>query len=275
MYIETLFPQVIASINSLVDQIMLEAKELKIDDEIDLISNLPSPLIGSNAFLDKMTNLWRYEFGVPYEFQGSLLWGTHMWVPVTNLIKALLVVHNRLSDPEKEIYFKRLNIPGKHLEALVEMIPGDKIAIDVPIEFEVQGYGSGNKTIDWLIKPDETRNVLIDVKRRMTDFIHHMRDTDEPDNVEHDHELLFRSIEDKFITVDSNEQLQGVWIVTDIKQNKDKLISAFHNLDASKVHFAILGDWRDDALILSHNENDSKYLSELFQIGESTRYIVE
>lgn len=252
---------------------MNEVEKQEIDSGTDLISSIPSPLIKSEAFLDKMTNLWRYEFGIPYEIDGSLFWGTQMWVPVLNLLNALQIVKNRLNDEQRAIYLARLNVPQKHLDTLVEMIPVKKVKPEVPVEFEVIGYGSGNKSIDWLIKPNEERSVLIDVKRRMTDFIHHMRNTNEPDNDEHDHALLFRSVESKFMSKDPNEQLQGVWIVTDIKQNREKLMTAFNELDATKVHFAILGDWRDDALIVSRQNNCIEYLRRLFQISDSSRYI--
>lgn len=276
MYIESIFPLVIASKSSLLEQ-------LKNNDFIkrerlsgnDLLSIVPSPLIDSGAFLDKITNLWRYEFGIPYELDGSLLWGTDMWVPVQSLSYALNVVNNRLNDEQKTLYLERLNVPGKHLDALYEMIPGYKVRPQIPIEFEVVGYGSGNKTIDWLIKPNEGKNILIDVKRRMVDLIHNMNNPDDHPKVKHDHSLLFRSIEKKFKSVDSKVQLQGVWIVTSIKQNIQELASAFEALDATKVHFAVLGDWKGDVLILARKEYDKSYICNIFGVDESIRYIVE
>jgi hypothetical protein len=49
----------------------------------------PAPLSDAGAFLDKMTGPWRYEFGVPFETNGSRVWGTHRWVPVKHLYLGL------------------------------------------------------------------------------------------------------------------------------------------------------------------------------------------
>ena len=38
-------------------------------------------------------------------------------------------------------------------------------------------------------------------------------------------------------------ELQGVWVVTDLRQEADELASAFNDLDPAKVHFAIVGNW--------------------------------
>lgn len=275
MIIESIFPQVVGTKSSLVEQLMNDEfikHEMSVGN--DILSFIPSPLIESEAFLDKMTNLWRYEFGVPYQLDGSLLWGTDMWVPIQNFIPALKAMNLRLNEEQRALYLERLNVPEKHLDVLVEMIPGYKINAGVSAKFEVVGYGNGNKTIDWLIEPLEGKSVLIDVKRRMADLIHNMDNPDVLPKEEHDHSLLFRSIEKKFNSTNSEEQLQGAWIVTNIKQNYDKLVSAFDDLDPTKVHFAVLGDWRDDVLVLSRSESDKGYISNIFGVSSSTRYIM-
>ncbi len=276
MHIESVFPKVVAEKSTLLEQLLNdEFIKQETKNGNDLLSIIPNPLIGSGAFLDKMTNFWRYEFGVPYELDGSLLWGTDMWVPVKNLSFALNVVINRLNEEQRMIYMGRLNVPEKHLDVLVEMIPGYKVKPEVPIEFEVVGHGCGNKSIDWLIKPEDGRPILIDVKRRVTDFIHNMNSPDETPKEEHDHSLLFRSLENKFKKMDSEEKLQGVWIVKNIKQNSENLESAFEDIEASKIHFAIFGDWQDDVLILCRKESDKSYIGSVFSVTESSRYIVE
>ncbi len=58
----------------------------------------------------------------------------------------------------------------------------------------------------------------------------------------HNVSLLFQSIEQKYTSTNPALQLQGAWIVTDLKQEESELNAAFDALDRSKVHFAILGD---------------------------------
>jgi hypothetical protein len=113
------------------------------------------------------------------------------------------------------------------------------------------------------------------VKRRTTDFIKQAElmggegAAPEPD---HDPALLFRSVEQKFALADPAERLQGVWIVTDIKQDEEHLHSAFSALDASRVHFAILGDWKPDVYVLVRRDEDRQYLLDLFHAEPSTRF---
>lgn len=277
MFIEQIFPAVVAQKSTLRERLLVEAKArgmLNVDME-EIISIVPSALIDADAFLDKLTNLWRYEFGVPYDIGKDFVWGAHMWVPVHCLFDALSCARSRLPKGKCIDYLKRLAESSKHQTTLVEMIPGHKVDPAVPVQFEVSGRGVGNKTIDWVIGPHNGRTVLLDVKRRTTDFIKQTERiggesvAPEPN---HDPTLLFRSIEEKFESADPNINLQGVWVVTDIKQNENRLSAAFVALSASKVHFAVLGDWKSDAYILATRAEDEQYLRELFHVQESTRF---
>jgi len=277
MFIEQIFPAVIAQKSTLREQLIEESKGRGIKSLFmdDIISLVPKALIDSPAFLDKLTNLWRYEFGVPYDIGKDFIWGTHMWVPVYCLFNALLCANTRLTKDQCVDYMNRLAIPDKHQSALVEMIPGHKVDPTVPVQFEVPGMGIGNKTVDWVIGPFDGRTVLIDVKRRSIDFIKQAErigaelEVPEPD---HDPSLIFRSVEEKFDTSDPNYFLQGAWIVTDIKQDEMLLSTAFEALNASKVHFIIIGDWKSDAHVLSRRNEDEQYLHDLFHIQESERF---
>lgn len=277
MFIEQIFKGVVAEKGTLRERLLVEANARGVSREQmeRIISIVPCALIGADAFLDKMTNLWRYEFGLPYELGKELVWGTHMWVPVTNLFEALLCADSRLPDKTRIDYMKRLSNPGKHQDALVEMIPVQKIDPGVAAQFEVLGHGVGNNTIDWVIGPHYGRTVLLDVKRRTTDFIQHTEkigsETIAPEPT-HDPALLFKSIEEKFKPADPTQFLQGVWIVTDIKQNEKKISATFATLDPKKVHFAILGDWKADAHVLTARAEDEQYLRELFTLQQSSRF---
>jgi len=277
MFIEHIFPAVVAQKSTLRERILAEAKTRGVPtvDMEEVISIIPTELIDAGAFLHKSTNFWRYEFGIPYAIGKDFVWGTHMWVPVHCLFNALSCARSRLPKDTCIDYIKRLAVPSKHQATLVEMIPGHKVDPAVPVQFEVLGLGVGNKTVDWVIGPHNGRTVLIDVKRRTSDFIKQTEKigggslAPEPD---HDPNLLFRSVEEKFETADPNQNLQGVWVVTDIKQNERRLSAVFVALSASKVHFAIIGDWKSDAYVLAKRPEDEQYLRELFHVQESTRF---
>lgn len=277
MFIEQIFPAVVAEKSALRERLFAEAKTRGLSNENmeEIISIVPNALVDAGAFLDKMTNLWRYEFGVPYDIGKDFVWGTHMWVPVHCLFNALSCAHSRLPKNTCVDYLKRLADPGKHQATLVEMIPGYKVDSAVAVQFEVSGQGVGNKTIDWVIGPHSGRTVLLDVKRRTTDFIKQTERIDvesvapEPD---HDPVLLFRSVEKKFESADPNLQLQGVWVITDIKQNEKRLSDVFAELNSSKVHFAILGDWKPDAYVIVKRADDEQYLRDLFHVEKSARF---
>jgi len=277
MYIEQIFAAVVGEKDTLRNRFLAAADShgLAEDQANALVSTIPEPLASAGAFLDKMTGLWRYEFGLPYDIADDLVWGTHMWVPVEKLFAAISSAQARLPADNRAAFLQRLADPDAHQAALVEMIPAHKVSAGVPMEFEVAGLGAGNRTVDWVIGPHANRTVLVDVKRRTTDFIKQMLQVNDdraesPPN--HDPALLFRSVEQKFVSADPDARLQGVWILTDIKQDEDRLRSAFTDLDGTKVHFTILGDWKSDAYVLVRREQDRQYLVELFQVEPSTRF---
>lgn len=276
MMIDQVFPHVVGDRGSLKDQLLQRAKTqgLSVEQATERLAPVPIPLIDAGAFLDKLTGLWRYEFGVPFKINGSLVWGAHMWVPVDHLHRAIITANARLSEQERSAYYARLNEPERHAATLAEMIPGSKVHAYLPAQFEVAGLGAGNSTVDWVVHAPD-RRVLLDVKSRSKDFIEQLTREDgskvmpEP---EHDPALLFRSLDKKFLSANPNEALQGVWIATHIQQNADALNKAFAALDSDKVHFAILGDWEPDIHVLSRRDADREYLLELFAATPSNRF---
>ena len=277
MFIDEVFPQVVVEKSTLRERLLAEgvAEGWSEERARALLSVVPEPLIASGCFLDKMTGLWRYEFGVPYDIADKLVLGANVWVAVKSLFATLSSAYLRLPEDKRAIYLKRLADPVKHQETLVEMIPAHKVDPAVPMEFEVAGLGAGGHTIDWAIRPEADRSILLDVKRRITDFIQQAeRIANEgvaldPD---HDHALLFRSVEQKFVAVDPISQLQGAWVFTDIKQEEELLALAFGELDPEKVHFVILGDWKADIHVLARREEDRQYLLGLFRSEPSSRF---
>ncbi len=277
MLVEQVLPMFVHATRALPDCLLAEAKVrgLSIDQAKSLFSIVPEDIMRAGCFFDKITDMWRYEFGRPYKIGGQFLWGTDMWIPVHYLLTALLCVQSRLSESKQTDYLARLADSRKHQDVLVEMIPADKVGSVIPVEFEVTGVGAGNCTVDWLIGHPSGRIILLDVKRRVFDFIRHVQETaanvaePEPD---HDPTLLFRSVERKFKSTNPDLCLQGVWLVTHIAQNEDRVFSAFSELDASKVHFAILGDWKPDAYVLARRDEDREYLKSVFRLQSSARF---
>ena len=199
-----------------------------------------------------------------------------MWIPVRHLFAALSCAHARLPEVKRKAYLNRLGNAQAHQTALVEMIPADKVTTTTPTEFEVSGVGAGNRTIDWLIQTNQGRLVLLEVKRRSADFIEQMEALGTSGIMEpptHEVSLLFRSVEQKFLDADPDVKLQGVWVVTDIKQEENELTVAFESLDPGKVHFAVFGDWESDIHVLARREQDRGFLLELFEAEPSSRFV--
>jgi hypothetical protein len=278
MLIDHVFPQAAKNKARLPDRLIAEAEARNLAPATinAVLSVLPSDLASAGAFFDEMTGLWRYEFGVPYQLGTSLIWGTHMWLPIRELLSCLLNVQRFVPLEKRASYLRVLADPEKHPQTLVEMAPVTRLGSEVALDFEVSGQGNGNRTVDWLLRPTGARTVLCDVKRRTKDFLiqfERIGDSPEAPEPDHDPALLFKSLEQKFVANEPNITLQGAWIFTDITQNEARLQAAFESLDASKVHFAVLGDWGNEAHVISRRWEDAQFLHELFCIVDSTRFV--
>jgi hypothetical protein len=242
-----------------------------------LLATVPPPLLACECFHDKLTGLWRYEFGEPHRVRSELVWGTHMWSPVPVLLDVLACARQRLPPQKLAAYLALLGNPAKHQEYLAEMLPMFRVDPAIPAEHEARLMGAGNKTIDWLVGPVDGRRVLFDVKRRFADFIAMMDGLSADDAAApgHDVGLLFRSVEGKFRHSNPDQLLQGAWIVTDIKQDEAELGGTFAALDAGKVHFAVLGDAEADVHVITRRPEDRGFLLRLFQANESTRFVFD
>ncbi len=278
MFIDQVFPEVVGGKSTLRERLLAKAAASGWPEERAnaLIAIVPQRLKDSACFLDKMTGLWRYEFGRPFDnIAKKLVWGTHMWAPVDDLFFALSSAYSRLPDDKRGPYLERLADPDRHQVTLVEMIPAHKVDPAVPMVFEVAGLGAGNSTVDWVIGPHGGRTTLLEVKRRTTDFIQQAERigtegaAPEPD---HDSALMFRSVEQKFVATDPGVRLQGAWICTYIQQEEELLARAFSALDPDKTHFAVFGDWKPDIHVLVRRDADRQYLLALFRGEPSSRF---
>lgn len=246
-----------------------------------LIGDLPPDLRAAPAFLDSMTNMWRYEYGGAYDRMPNdqTVSGTNKWPAVMFLYFASFAAHCRLDVTQLRAWLARLGDPPKHLSVVIEMRPIINVPPSVPVQFEVVGHGEGNRTLDWIISPPGERPLLIDVKDRPVSLLKHLEQimpamqqgANPPVPRAPDPSDLFRDTVEKFRSVDRTVQLQGVWIHAHIKEDRKRLLAYFGSLDEQRLHFAILGGWEPDATILARSEDDRDYVSKILNIEPSDR----
>ncbi|MCQ8895689.1 hypothetical protein NQT62_04430 [Limnobacter humi] len=279
MYIDQLFPEVVGD-KAPLKLLLLDAAAsfgMAAQEAQTLIQLLPSPLIDSPGFLDTSTGLWRYEFGEPFILDDQLTFGTHMFLPVNELLLATGALARWVPVKKRAAYLAALNHPSKHPTALSEMMPVCRLPFTLTVDYEVSGYGPGNKTVDWALQAGG-RLILLDVKSRTTDFIQQARNAAQNGELpapQHNHNLMFKGLEDKFKAADPAVQLQGAWITTHITQNIVEIKKAFAALDSDKVHFAIFGDWQSDVSLLVRRELDRQVLLGLFNVTQSQRFFFQ
>ena len=279
MLIDRLFPQCVGG-KAPLRQLLLDAATsfgMAAQEAQSLVQLLPSPLIDSSGFLDMSTDLWRYEFGEPFILNDQLIFGTHMFLPVNELLLAIGAFARWVPLEKRDAYLAILNCPSKHPVALAEMMPVCRLPFTLAVDYEVSGHGPGNRTVDWALQAGG-RLILLDAKSRTTDFIQQACNAGQNGDMqapEHDHKLMFKSIEGKFNAAAPDVQLQGAWITTHITQNRVEIDNAFAALDPAKVHFVMFGDWRADISLLVRREADRKFLLALFNITQSERFFFQ
>ena len=282
MFVEKVFPQVVAARALLPERIAAEAASHAIPEQFVnvLLSIIPAEMKDCGCFLDRLTNLWRYEYGLPFTLgEDQLLWGTHMWQPVRHLFLVLLCVLAHIPEPKRGAYLLRLANFEKHEDTLAECLPAIRVPPGTMAEFEVK-TGLGDRDVDWCITANGRAPVLVEVKKRHRDLLealqrHEAGERDPqggfpPPN--HEVGLLFRSVENKFPATNPDSQLQGVWILTGLQQERTELVTAFDALDHAKVHFAVLGDWDRGISVLARRSSDRQVLLDLFREKETDRF---
>ena len=275
MLVDAVASHAVAARSTLKDRLFADALSagMTVQSADALVGLVPEPMQDAGAFLDKHKGLWRYEFGEPYELGKELLFGTHMWLPVTHMRLALEAARNWVPPTKLQAYLTRLSDKSKHWLVLAEMMPVVRLTATATADFEVVGLGQGNTDVDWLFTVGE-RRVALDVKGRHADLLQQAARKDErgfmpePD---HDPSLLFRSLTKKFRGADPDQLLQGAWITTHIKQHSEKLRGAFQSLPDT-IHFAVLGDWEADIHVVARREHDVPLLLETFGAIQSARF---
>lgn len=230
-----------------------------------LFAEFPSRLRRADCFYDKLVKLWRYEFGAPFHCgYGRRLLGPHVWPEVRHLVRVAKLARALLTPLQRQDFLQRLNIPEKHPHALAEFLPVLSLSLGTAAEFEFR-TGAGKRDVEWRLAPSVGRPILIEVKHRIRDIIElgtrmmageRMGDGRAP-QPSHDADLLFRSVERKFLENDPAVQIQGVWIDTPLKQEESELAQAFERLDGERVHFAILGGWQGSVQSIARPDVDT------------------
>ena len=77
LLIEAVQPQLVGGIDTLWARLAAEgqARGLSKDQSDAVIAMLPPNLAACGCFLDRLTGIWRYEFGLPHRVGNQLIWG--------------------------------------------------------------------------------------------------------------------------------------------------------------------------------------------------------
>ncbi|MBI3021453.1 MAG: hypothetical protein HYY59_05600 [Candidatus Omnitrophica bacterium] len=250
-------------------------------DAEELFELLPRPVQQSPAFHDRITGLWKYDFGAPIDIDSHIIIGGGGMFPlVRHLVTTMKIVRARLDAGQLQNLMKRLAIPLKHEDALAEFSPLFFAKDDTQATFEVKGLGVGNKTVDWYIQPTGTTPILLDVKNRVCDLIEGLRDLAKGSFTvvpppQHDPRSLFIDTAEKYKPGSPTRQLQGAWIITELKQDRVRLQQAFESLDPERLHFAVLANWSQDAYVLVRDESNRSLITSAFGITHSDRWVFD
>jgi len=251
--------------------------------ELEQVAALvPESISHVPCFLDRLTGVWRYDFGEPMGLPGGdVVVSTNMFQPVDRLYDVLACARCRLASDQLANYLRRLADPGKHDDLLFEFAPIVRLPLEIGASYEVQGYGEGNRTVDWLIQPLSGSPIALEVKNRTRDLLESLsrlragsREADRAAPAPtHDVGLLFVGLESKFRPRSAGEVVQAAWIGTDLKQEEAELLEAFGQLDPTRVHVAMLGGWENDVYTLSQDSAARSHAVGALGVHESRRFV--
>jgi len=237
---------------------------------------LPETLKRAPAFKDRLTGIWRYEYGIPYTIGNGanqrFLLGTDQAPKVSVLFNGIRALCKHLSYEHLRQFLKRLENREKHLDLLSELDPIMRPVINFVAEYEPNGYASGNRKIDWLIKFEDDCNYLIDVKNRIKGILNFAEEiaqkgksnvqSSAPPPIE-----VFKSCEIKFLPVKQG-YLQGIWVLTNVYYDDILLQKFFNDLNDSLIQFAVFTHFEGKARILTKRAEIKSQLMTKFCLVE-------
>lgn len=255
------------------------------DYAIELLKLLPQDLKEASVWFENLTNLWRYEYGRPYDRmpEGTIISGTNVHLPLFELYLSVRIADKRLKRGQLLKFLERLSSKAKHCDVLFEMRPMKDVKETLKANYEVTGKGTGNTTCDWQVKGNLI-NIVFDVKNRTKSVLEQMKQIIPNLNrgaanvfpSAPNPEDLFKSVENKLKERCYLVQMQGAWIHSDIKEHEDTLTRYFKKtLNRKKVHFAIISDWGNDAFMLARNALIKIILKKVFHLTESKRFVTQ
>lgn len=249
----------------------------------DVWNILPDGIKSTGCFLDRVTGLWRYEYGEPWSLAPDLhVYGPHLWPLIENLLWVATHARFRLTTEASRRHMVKLANRPHHEAMLVELLPMSRVAADCVIEPEFK-TGVCDRDVDWRFERPGYPPLLLEVKLRTFDFIElakRIRAGERRPNGEtpvpvHDAAFLFRSIEEKLAPVSPDVRLQGAWVMPHLMQDETDLTAAFHALDGDRIHFAVLGGWEPGVHVLTKRPEDAERVLAILNDQQVERHVYD
>ncbi len=241
---------------------------------------VPEPIRTLPCFLDRVTGLWRYEYGEPLVLPaGATITGTHMFHDVERFFEIICCASWRLTQTTLSAYLSRLADRSRHDDVLAEFAPIFRLAPSVVVDHEVTGVGYGNQTVDWRIQVAHQPVLLLEVKNRITDLVQSFEAIKDQSSSglipepEHDHSILFKSVVHKFRARQPSEAIQAGWIKTGLKQEEKELQAAFSEIDPERLHAVVLGSWEPEGYVLARDKDTEKRVRKILAIKQTARLV--
>lgn len=240
---------------------------------------LPESLRGAPAFRDRMTGIWRYEYGVPYVVgkgnKEKIVIGTDQAPKVSVLLDGIRALSQHTSYEQLLSFCKKLENRQKHLDFLAELDPIIRPSMDFTADYEPDGYASEDRKIDWLIRFHDGSSCLIDVKNRIRGLIDFLDEINKngKNNFSDSPPLpkgVFNSSGIKFLPAKKG-RFQGLWVLTNVYYDDELLKEMFYNLDENLIEFTVLTHFKGESRVLSTKPEIKSWLIEKFCLKEMKR----
>jgi hypothetical protein len=243
------------------------------DEARKLFTSLPSELRAAPAAWSKMDSDWCYYFGIPYTGfpGGTRVVGTPQFPKVSLLYATLQIVRDSLPESDRSKILLQFGQREKHNDFLQEFAPLLRLPGGAAIRYEIPGEKG---TIEFAIEVPGRQPMLLEVKNRHKDLIHHLSHftVNEAKGIPEeaipppDPAWLFKSIIHKFAPADFNQQAQGVWIHSNVAVVKTALHLHFDTLDPQRIHFAVLSAGNELAYVLARTKRIREFVHSYFSL---------
>lgn len=191
---------------------------------------------------------WRYIFGKHFHIGMSRGFGIPHQAPlVVSLIRATAIAERKLTKSQQRSWWWQIDVPGKHLDAIFEMLAISNVNPNHTLIYEQVGMGVGSQLIDWLLKLKDEHSFLLEVKNRPGQTAHELTRIksrsklgDHPGEPTTDFDALFKSTYSKFLPLPNPSYTQGVMLFLGIKIPAKSLAKFFQDRLQSNLDFVVL-----------------------------------